>query len=183
MIQYGSDPFALPAELRDPVRRFRGRLASPVTVWTSSDEDGLPVGITVSSMMVSEGSPSTVVGLIDPLSQFWAALSSSKRFVVHVLERHHRRLSDQMAGRYPGPDARFENVEVRPSPWGPVIDGSQTRACCHLTGFLEAGDALVVNGEIEEVVLGDDLESPLVYFRGKYHDLTPRRSGRADPLT
>src|SRR2546430_958891 len=173
MTYLGEDPFALPVDQRDPARRLRGRLASPVTVWTTVGEDGAPAGITVGSIVIAEGQPPVAVGLIDSLSFFWESLTVSKRFVIHVLEHPHRRLADQMAGRYPGPDARFENLELSPSEWGPVIDNVPNRAYCRFSGFVEVADSLAVKGDIDRMEFSD-IENPLVHFRGSYHDLTPR---------
>jgi 3-hydroxy-9,10-secoandrosta-1,3,5(10)-triene-9,17-dione monooxygenase reductase component len=174
MTHIGEDPFGIPVDQRDPARRFRGRLASPVTVWTTLGDDDVYAGITVGSMVVAEGQPPVVLGLIDPLSFFWESVTSSKRFVVHVLERGHRRLADQMAGRYPGPDARFENVKLSSSDWGPVIDDVANRAYCTFSGFVDVADSLAVKGDIDRMELSN-IEDPLVYFRGSYHDLTARK--------
>src|SRR5206468_2065522 len=106
-----------------------------------------------------------VLGLIDPLSYFWEAVSASKAFVVHVLDHRHRRLSEQMAGKYPGPDARFEEVELSSSRWGPVIESVPNRAFCTFSGFVEVGDSLAVKGDVDEFALAA-IDDPLVYFRG-----------------
>ena len=47
-------PFQTPADQREPARRLRGRLTSPVTIWTAYGAEG-PVGLTVSSIIVAEG--------------------------------------------------------------------------------------------------------------------------------
>jgi hypothetical protein len=44
-------PFAVPPERRDPVRRLRGRLVAPVTVWTAGRPPG-GAGLTVSSELL-----------------------------------------------------------------------------------------------------------------------------------
>src|SRR3546814_3435345 len=48
---------------RDPVRRLRGRLEAPVTLWTSGDEKAR-AGLTVSSIMVAAGPEGRIIGLI-----------------------------------------------------------------------------------------------------------------------
>src|SRR5688500_2047994 len=48
-----TDPFATPEEERSPVRRFRRRLPSAVTLWTGPG----PAGLTVSSTLVADGDP------------------------------------------------------------------------------------------------------------------------------
>ena len=181
VIHWGEDPFAVPEHERDPVRRLRGRLASPVTGWTSYDRGSSPVGITVSSITINEGESGAVVGLIDPLSEFWDAVAHSKRFVVHVFDTRHRRLADQLAGRYPGPDARFENATIVASEWGPVLSDVPTRAYCTLAGFLDTRDSLIVNGTIDKVELATTPERPLVYFRGQYFEARPRTPSASRP--
>jgi flavin reductase (DIM6/NTAB) family NADH-FMN oxidoreductase RutF len=59
----------------------------PVTIWTANGNEGRPEGITVSSILIGEGDPPSVLGLIAPDPSFWDAVRASKRFVVHVLER------------------------------------------------------------------------------------------------
>ena len=171
MIHEGEDPFATPVEDRDPVRRLRGRLVAGVTGWTTYDTADRAVGITVSSIMVDHGPPETVIGLIDPLSEFWDAVTSNRRFVVHVFQAGNRRVADQLAGRYPGPDAKFEGVELHRSDWGPVLQNVETRAYCTLTMHNESGDSVLVRASIDKVDIAEDQADPLVYYRGKYHSL------------
>ena len=61
MTIHNTDPFATPDEEKSAVRRLRGRLAAPVTLWTTPG----PAGLTVSSTLVADGDPGRVLGLID----------------------------------------------------------------------------------------------------------------------
>src|SRR5579884_2047030 len=108
----GPDPFRTPADGGDRIRRLRGRLAAPVTVWTAQRADGEAAGITVSSVMLVEGDPPAVVGVVGPLSEFREAVVASGRFVVHVLSSAQVRLADQCALRYPGDP--FEGFTLEP---------------------------------------------------------------------
>ncbi len=166
----GSDPF-LAAE-QDPARRLRGRLTAPVTVWTAYDSDGIPAGITVSSVLVVEGEPPEVIGLLGPLSEFWDVVSHSKRFVVHVLQADQTRIADQFALRYPGEP--FEGLSMSSTPWGPVLDAIAVRAACSFSGYMEAGYSLLVRGRIDDVVVENDDVYPLVHYRGRYLTARPR---------
>ena len=78
---HSSDPFATPEQDRSPVRRLRGRLAATVTLWTAPG----PAGLTVSSMLVADGDPGRVLGLVDEESDFWDAVSVARRFAVTPL--------------------------------------------------------------------------------------------------
>ena len=168
----GPDPFLLPASRRDLARRLRGRLVAPVTVWTAYDGQGNGAGITVSSVLVVEGAPPTLVGLIGPISEFWEAVTDTRRFMVHVLDSGHTRLADQFALRYPGDP--FENVDVSVSEWGPVLEDVKTRAACVLDGYMEAGYFLLLRGDLISADLAAEPQ-PLVHYRGRYVTTAPRR--------
>ena len=74
MTIHSTDPFATPEEQRSPLRRLRGRLAAPVTLWTADGPAG-PAGLTVSSMLVAEGEPgrSAMATSLTPLSRKFCA--------------------------------------------------------------------------------------------------------------
>lgn len=168
----GIDPFGLEGP-DDVVRRLRGRLAAPVTVWTAYDPAGTGAGITVSSVMVAEGDPASVLGLVGPLSEFWEAVRATKRFTVHVLGLDAARLADQFALRFPGDP--FEGVAVTGSEWGPSLDAATARARCSLSGFMDVGQQLLVRGALAGTDLPEEPPAPLVHYRGRYLTTAPRR--------
>ncbi len=167
----GVDPFATPA---DTVRRLRGHLVAPVTVWTAYGLGDAPAGITVSSVLVAEGEPPSVLGLVGPVSEFWDALGVSKRFVVHVLAADQVRVADQFAMRYPGEP--FDGMSVSYSEWGPVLDDMAVRASCWLAGWMEAGYQILARGSLAGIHVPDDPSPPLAHYRGRYFTVGPRRS-------
>ena len=178
----GVDPALLPPEQRDPGRRLRGRLAAPVTVWTAGGGDGVGggapaerVGLTVSSVLVAEGEPPEVVGLLGPLSDFWDTARATKRFVLHVLGAGQAGLAERFAGHYPGDP--YEGLRVSASPAGPVLEDCDTRAACSLTGQLEVGPGLLVRATLDEITVGGELVDPLVHFRGRYLTIASRLAG------
>jgi flavin reductase (DIM6/NTAB) family NADH-FMN oxidoreductase RutF len=171
------DPFAARPEDRDPARRFRGRLVAPVTVWTAAGGFRGKAGLTVSSLVVAEGEPPAVVGLVGALTDFWEALQQSGRFVVHVLPATRRELAERFAGRFPGPP--FEGLAVTDTPWGPALDAAGTRASCRLRATSEVGYFLLVQGEIEELTFDESPDPPLAHYRGHY--LTGRRKDHDRP--
>ncbi len=169
----GSNPFTTPIEAREPARRLRGRLAMPVTVWTAQGAAKNAAGITVSSVLIAEGAPSEVLGLVDPLSSFFEAARETGRFLVHVLASDQTRLAEKFALRLPGDP--FEGEDVAPTPWGPALIRTATRAACTLHGTTEAGYAHLVRGRIDEIVLDEGAVQPLVHYRGSYLSTGPRR--------
>lgn len=162
-------PFKTPEQLRDPVRRFRGRMAAPVTIVTAGDGSN-STGLTVSSLVAAEGNPPRVYFLLGPETDLFAALHRTSRFVVHVLSSEHRVLSDTFAGIRPSPGGLFTGVATRPTEWGPVIEDVATRAYCTYRGGVEESFSFLVSGTIDRVEVAD-LDDPLLYFRGNYRHL------------
>jgi 3-hydroxy-9,10-secoandrosta-1,3,5(10)-triene-9,17-dione monooxygenase reductase component len=166
------NPFVTPPELRQPARQLRGRLAAPVTVWTAGPPDGR-AGLTVSSVIVAEGDPSLVCGLINDTTELWDALTGSGRFVVSILSEGAHNIADLFAGRRPSPGGPFSEVPIEDTQWGPVLVDAVARAFCRLERTTQAGYQQLVMGEIERIDVAD-LERPLVYFRGRYEGLRDR---------
>jgi 3-hydroxy-9,10-secoandrosta-1,3,5(10)-triene-9,17-dione monooxygenase reductase component len=159
-------PFATPPEHRDPARRLRGRLVAPVTVWTAG-QPSTGAGLTVSSVLVAQGEPARVLGLIDPTTAFWEAMQEAGSFVVHVLAAGDRALAERFAEIRPPIRGAFEGLDVTGTPWGPVLGGTRPRAACRLAGSTPVGYAELVHGIIEQLELGS-LDDPLVYLHGRY---------------
>jgi 3-hydroxy-9,10-secoandrosta-1,3,5(10)-triene-9,17-dione monooxygenase reductase component len=169
-IRYG-DPWASPLEARDPVRRLRGHLVLPVTVWTaaSDDEELLAVGLTVSSVLISQGAPPMLAGLISPASDFADVLTASEsgRFAVQVLGSSHRRLAQHFAGELPAPK---EALAMRSSPYGPLLETVTDRLLCRMTDSTPFGWSLLVEAEVEETEVGEPGRG-LAWYHGAYQVL------------
>ena len=160
---HSDDPFATPEEDRSPVRRLRGRLAAPVTLWTAPG----PRGLTVSSMLVADGDPGRVLGLIDEESELWAAIEASGRFAVAPLGPSDRQLADRFAGLMPAPGGPFATGSFSDTDYGPVPAQAGTWAGCRLESSRQCGWALLVEGVLETISL-DAAAEPLIHYRGRY---------------
>ncbi len=161
-----SDPFATPEADRSPVRRLRGRLASPVTLWTTPG----PAGLTVSSTVVADGDPARVLGLVDAESDFWAAAQAAGGFAVAALAATDRQLADRFAGLMPAPGGLFATGDWRPTVYGPVPAHAGAWAGCRLDDAEEYGWSLLVRATVETVEVQGDA-APLVHYRGRYRVL------------
>jgi 3-hydroxy-9,10-secoandrosta-1,3,5(10)-triene-9,17-dione monooxygenase reductase component len=173
---HSSDPFATPEDLRSPVRRFRGRLPSAVTLWTAP---GLlppaplprpPAGLTVSSTQVVDGEPGRVLGLLDEESELWEAASATGRFTVQPLAPEDRQLADRFAGLMPAPGGIFSMYEWEHSDWGPLLAGRGTWLGCRVDDSRQMGWSILVEATVEQVTLGADAP-PLIHYRGRYTGL------------
>lgn len=166
---HGDNPFVEAPEHRDPVRRFRGRLAAPVTIVTAALGDQR-AGLTVSSLNVIEGDPGLIQLVIGPTADLWDLAADSGAFVVHILGDEERHLAEVFAGLRPSPGGLFAGLELIESGHGPLIARLANRAGCRFVERYEAGHSGVILGEIEEVDTAG-IEDPLVYFRGGFRSL------------
>jgi flavin reductase (DIM6/NTAB) family NADH-FMN oxidoreductase RutF len=165
-------PFLDPEDQRDPARRFRGRLSAPVTIVTAAT-DATPVGLTVSSIVVAGSEAGAMVHFVLGSDSFVRdAIEVSGGFVVHVVDAANRALADRFAGVRPSPGGPFAGVDIAESGYGPVIVTLPNRAGCRLLRIQVDEGSAVVTGAIEQIEV-DDLESPLVWFRGSYRTLGP----------
>lgn len=165
-----TDPFATPEPDRSPVRRLRGRLAAPVSLWTAPG----PAGLTVSSMLVADGDPGRVVGVLDDESALWAAIMAAGRFAVCPLAAGEQQLADRFAGLAPAPGGLFAQPQEqwRETAHGPVLAGDRAWAGCRLEDHQRCGWGLLVVGTVVEVVLDQAGPAPpLIHHRGRYHSL------------
>ena len=149
----------------DPVRQLRGRLGGAVTLWTSGGS-GRPAGLTVSSVMVANGEPARIVGLVDPDSDLADALESSSRAVVQLLAWRHRDLAEVFADTAPAPGGKFAQAEFVDTEWGPRLRDVTSWAGVSVESAHELGWSLLVTCRVEHVEVGDD--EPLVHRRGRY---------------
>jgi len=163
-------PFVLPPDQRDPVRQFRGRLAAPVTIVTSGAE-GHGVGLTVSSLMVAEGTPPYLYFLVGGTTELFYAMDTTGKFVVHVCSSGHRNRAEAFAGARPAPGGPFVGIETHHSAWGPVIGDMRSRAFCSVVDMDEDSFSIIVEATIDELDLGE-LDDPLIYYRGRYRRLS-----------
>ena len=99
-------PFAVGEQDRNPLRRFRGRMMSPVSIWAAA-ANGVRAGWTLSSFLVAAGDPGEVIGLIDEESPLSDLLAETPTVTVNLLGWNQRALADAFAGVMPAPGGPF----------------------------------------------------------------------------
>jgi flavin reductase (DIM6/NTAB) family NADH-FMN oxidoreductase RutF len=162
MTIHSSHPFGTAP---DPVRRFRGRIGGAVSLWTTgAGEDR--AGLAVSSLMVANGEPGRILGLLDPDAALTEALLGSEVGVVHLLEWSDRDLADAFGGVAPAPGGPFTLGTWEDSAYGPVL-ADRTHALVRVESAAEVGWSTLVTATIERVVMVED-RHPLEHRRGRY---------------
>ncbi|MGI3780808.1 MAG: flavin reductase family protein [Janthinobacterium lividum] len=180
MTIHSEHPFADAAGDRSPLRRFRGRMVSPVSVWTALGE-GRRAGWTVSSFLLADGEPGEVVGVVDEdsdlgelLGQPHADAELVPRVVVNLLTWEQRQLADAFAGQAPAPGGVFRLGTWTESEWGPVLLDSAGWIGARLSAETpgHAGWGLLVRATVEHVQLFDVPPDGLLgHVRGRYRAL------------
>ncbi|UQX89158.1 flavin reductase family protein [Jatrophihabitans telluris] len=162
-------PFATPAAERRPSRRFRGRLPSPVTLWTAADSAGR-AGLTVASVLVADGDPAFAVGVIDELSDLWEVLRRCHRVVITQLDWPDRGLADRFGYVAPAPGGPFAGTEWLDTEWGPVPAHARTWAGGRLVDPTGArlGWGVHVAVELEHIEVLAEPGPALVHRGGRY---------------
>jgi flavin reductase (DIM6/NTAB) family NADH-FMN oxidoreductase RutF len=164
---HSDHPFVPSEDERDPLRRLRGRLPAPVTVWSTGTGRSRE-GLTISSLLVADGQPARVLGLVDPDSDFWDA--EPQAWVVNVLGAGHRFLADAFAGTAPAPGGPFTLGTWSDSAWGPVLADTAGWIGVRLADVAPrpVGWGLLVEGVVEHVELG--AADAMIHLRGRYRD-------------
>lgn len=167
-MRYG-DPWADAPGERDPLRRLRGRLVLPVTVWlANASGTGYEVGLTVSSVLVAQGDPAMLAGLVSPASELADVLTSGPScFVAHVLSAQHKRLAQHFAGELPAP---ADLLTTRPSAYGPLLEAAGDRLLCRTVSTKPFGWSLLVEAEVAEAQVGAAGKA-LAWWRGGFQVL------------
>jgi flavin reductase (DIM6/NTAB) family NADH-FMN oxidoreductase RutF len=170
---HSEHPFLPPEGNRSPLRRLRGRIPSPVSIWTTGQPER-PVGWTVSSFLVADGDPAEVLGLIDEDCDLADAIQRTGVVAVSLLGWQHRALADAFAGIGPAPGGPFRLGSWTDTAWGPVLADAIGWVGARVASGQpdHAGWGLLVRGTIETISLGPaPEEGVLAYLRGRYRGL------------
>ena len=106
-------------------------------------------------MLVADGEPGFVIGLIDAESDLWETLRQARTAVVSLLGAPHQQLADAFGYVAPAPGGPFRLIDWTDTAWGPAPVGVSTWAGCTLVtpDPPEVGWALQVQLEIAHVEL------------------------------
>ena len=148
-------------------RQLLGRFATGVTILTTRDREGRPIGMTASSVASVSLRPPLVLVSVDKANDMHGALRTAQRFVLNVLAADQEALSRRFALDHPD---RFEGISYRETKHGmPVLEGVLASIECEKQGEAPGGDHTVFFGLVTGGAVTD--RSPLLYYRGGYAGL------------
>ncbi len=158
-------------------RAFRdvmGRFATGVAVM-GSHRDGVPHGMTVNEVASVSLEPLLVLVCVQQDTVMSRVVSSSGVFALSILHGDDDGLAVHFADPYrPEGHAQFQRIPYSKATTGaPVLDACIAHVDCRVWVSHEAGDHLIVVGEVLEAGLSDD-HDPLIFFAGAYRTLRPQ---------
>ncbi len=155
------------------LRNAFGTFMTGVTVVTSHDAQGHPIGFTANSFTSVSLDPPLVLVCLANSSKNYDALIATDGFAVNILSETQIEVSNTFARPV---EDRFASVEWRRGPAGsPLIDGSSAWFDCAMHKTVEAGDHVILIGEVKAF---DNTPAPgLGYVRGAY--VTPSTAAGA----
>jgi flavin reductase (DIM6/NTAB) family NADH-FMN oxidoreductase RutF len=148
-------------------RKALSQFASGITVVTTRETDGRPLGLTVSAFCSVSLEPPLVLACVDNRSVTRAGFQTSGVFGVSVLAEGQEAVSRRFAG--PGIH-RFVGLEVATGAMGvALIPGALTHLVCRIAWAHPAGDHTIYVGEVLSLAVHPG--RPLLYHRGAYRHL------------
>ncbi|MFY7777060.1 MAG: flavin reductase family protein [Elstera sp.] len=151
-------------------RNALGNFATGIAIVTTRDADGQPVGCTINSFASVSLEPPLISFCLDRKAGTFTAFQTHSHFALHFLAANQEELSRRFAKA--GED-RFGDLQpIRGLGDVPVLPGCLAHFECSVFDRIDAGDHVLILGQVEKLQAGSDLP-PLLYFRGRYAHLTP----------
>ena len=148
------------------LRSAFGQFATGITVITTRDAAGKPVGITANSFASVSLEPALVSWCIDKNATRYAEFAAAEYFTISILNSEQRTVSDLFAMRS-WDSSLFDEVEwFEGHQTVPQLPGVLARFHCKTNNLYEGGDHTIIVGLVED--FDADPKSPLVFFQGDY---------------
>lgn len=152
------------------LRGALGRFTTGVTIITTRNADGVPVGLTANSFNSVSMHPPLVLWSLSMQAGTFAVFRNCSHFAIHVLSAEQRALAERFAAR--GVD-RFADVAWREGQGGvPLLEGCVATFECASRQGVDAGDHRIFIGEVLSCAQ-DPERRPLVFHSGHFYTDLP----------
>lgn len=143
------------------------RFATGVTVITTTDGDGQPVGTTANAVCSVSLTPPLVLVCFNRDSLTYAEARTGGVFAINVLAASQRSLADGFARK--GPTDVWRHVTLSTALTGaPLLDGCAAALDCRLERIVSAGDHEIIIGHVVATRILPAAPAPLVFYDGRY---------------
>lgn len=158
-------------------RRALGSFATGVTIITTRNAAGEPMGLTVNSFNSVSLNPPLVLWSLAETYKGYDDFKQARHWAVHVLSADQEALSNRFAGK--GED-KFAGLELEQGLDGtPLLPGCAARFECQTAFQYEGGDHLIFVGEVKSFEQSPN--APLVFHGGRYAHATQRAAEAIEP--
>jgi len=145
-------------------KEVMGNYPTGVTVVTTVDENGTPLGLTVNSFASVSIEPLLILWSIDKRVGSYEQFIKTEKFAVNVLAGDQSDVCTLFASK--GTD-RFANCDWKLSDNNlPIISGAAGVMQCKTFQTIEAGDHMILIGEVIDIQSANT--DPLLYHRRKF---------------
>lgn len=151
----------------DTFKDVMGNYPTGVTVVTTTNEEGVPLGLTVNSFASVSIDPLLILWSINKRVSSYEEFRTTEKFAVHVLASNQGDICSLFATK--GTD-RFANCEWELSDTGlPIIEGAAGVLQCKTYNTIDAGDHTILIGEVIEIQ--NHNKEPLLYHKRKFGEI------------
>lgn len=148
-------------------KEVMGNYPTGVTVVTTVDEKGQPIGLTVNSFASVSIDPLLILWSIDKRVSTYDSFIMTDKFAVHVLSGNQSDICSLFASK---DIDRFKNCEWEYSDTKlPIITGASGVLYCKTFKTIEAGDHTILIGEIFDIQ--SENTNPLLYHRRNFGEI------------
>lgn len=145
-------------------RNIAGRFATGVTVVTTINKQGRPVGMTANSFTSLSLDPPLVLFCIGKSASLFSDFMEASAFAVNILAEEQEELSRRFAAKEID---RFAGVSYLTAKTGaPILKDVLGYFDCQVEARYEGGDHIIMIGRVVDGLERDG--APLVFYGGKY---------------
>ena len=152
---------------------FRAALAmfaTGVTIVTTRDAAGKPIGVTANSFNSVSLSPPLVLWSLARIAGSMPTFERGSHYAINILAADQHRLAERFSGKSMN---RFAGVAFREGAGGaPVLEGSAAVFECFNRSQYEEGDHVIFVGEVEHCSRREGA-TPLIFHGGRYFTELP----------
>ncbi len=155
------------------LRNAFGAFPTGVTVVTTHDPGGHPIGFTANSFTSVSLDPPLLLVCLAKTSRNFAVMTEATGFAINILSETQKDISNTFARPV---EDRFSAVAWNNGPHGaPVFDSVAAWFDCSMEQVIEAGDHVILMGRVQ--AFADNGLNGLGYAKGSY--FTPALAGKA----
>jgi len=161
-------------DLRDAL----GHFATGVAVVTARNQDGDPIGMTMSSFNAVSLHPPLVLFSVARTAHSLEAMQNARGFAVNILGHAQAELSQRFAR--PLAD-KWQAVAHSPG-FGdaPILDDVLAHFECGPYAQYDGGDHVIFVCQVHRFATAGGGEGPLIFYRGRYHTLADEAERKRD---